>query len=115
MHFCNRSAAGGRNGFCVSHLFYLGVATLGAPGRRNKTNGERRCDKIAWSSGIMCSICFRRCFAYFLYWHIELVDALVDVVCSAVLMTYGLTHVLTGVLITRFKYQFFVSSTLHFK
>ena len=36
-----------------------------------------------------CSICFRGCLAEVIHWHIEVVDALVDVVCAAVLKTYG--------------------------
>ena len=51
---------------------------MGASGQPKKTNGETRCVKIAWYSGI-------------LYWHIEVVVARVDVVCAAVLKTYGFT------------------------
>ena len=35
----------------------------------------------------------RVCLAEVLHWHIEVVDALVDVVCAAVLDTYGFSWV----------------------
>ena len=48
---------------------------------------------------------FRRCLAEVLHWHIEVVDALVDVVRVAVFKTYGFTLVLIALLITLFKHQ----------
>ena len=66
----------------------LGVATLGASGQGNKTNGDTRCAKIAWFSGIrFWFIRFRWFLAEVIHWHIEFVGALVDVVCAAVLNT----------------------------
>ena len=42
-----------------------------------------------------------------LQWHIEVVDALVDVVCSAVFYTLGFTMVSVTFVITRFTHQSF--------
>ena len=49
--------------------------------------------------------CFRGCLAEVLHWHIEVVDALVDVVCAAVLKTCGFTLVLVPCLSTLFTHQ----------
>ena len=104
MHFCNCLTSGGRIGsFLV--LFDLGEATLGASRQGKKTNDETRCGKIAWYLEILQFHCFRWCLAEVLHWHIEVVDALVDVVCAAVLKTCGFTIVLVHRLRTLFTHQ----------
>ena len=51
------------------------------------------------------SISCRGCLAEVLHWLIEVVDALVDVVCAAVLETCGFTLVLVPCLRTLFTHQ----------
>ena len=50
---------------------------------------------------------YRGCLAEVLHWQIEIVDALVGVVCVVVLATCGFTTVFIAVVITRFKHQLF--------